>query len=385
MIVLTAISATITLIAIGPLPAVNRLDLVCFEFLAWWWIAYFCLSHRIIKNTDLADTPRSYKLFTLRSYLDQISSHRASIWSGEEKTEEDQRFDESLIRQKATSSRDVLGIMIAVVVLLLTLVLVDEARNHPLSHYQMLIRGVLFALAVIIVILWALSLDIFDSILNSFNVDIREALHLRRYYYREMGPLNIPGLRQIAFSGSVSYGYVGHALMPIFTLMVFSWFEPILAGYGTALFLFFAYPYFFGYWAIDGSSDLARGKQIASGPRWQVTLDGDRSVRVQEEVSEASAVQDEQASATVTVKTSDDAEVVTTVRLERQRALEATDAEDELNEAPIELNGSRRQVVVYRDEQAAHSGQKAITPPLPWSLVLGLLFLVPTIVISVSH
>jgi len=274
-------------IFLGALPWVNRLDIACFEFLSWWWIVYFTLSHRCSSKSELTKAPPSYKLFTLRSYLDQISSHRASIWSGTEKTEKDIKVDESFIREKSRSSRDVQGIMIAVVVLLLTLVVVDptSATKGHLDHYQHVIKGVIFTLALVIVLLWALSLDIFDSILNSFNVDVKEALHLRRYYYRDMGPLNWGFARRSGFSGAVSYGYVGHALMPIFTLMVFSWFEPVLAGFGTATFLFFAYPYFFGYWAIDSGSELAHGEPPASGPRWQVALDADRAVRTVPELS----------------------------------------------------------------------------------------------------
>lgn len=283
MMVLASTSTIVpSLVLLGALPWVNRLDIGCFEFLAWWWIVYFTRSHRCATKERLQMPPRPYTLFTLRSYLDQISSHRASIWSGREKTEADFKVDENLIREKSRSSRDVQGIMIAVVVLLLTLIVIDPATAAPkghLDHYQHLVRGVIFALGLVIVLVWALSLDIFDSILNSFNVNIEEALHLRRYYYRDMGPLNWRFVRSSGFSGGVSYGYVGHALLPIFTLMVFSWFQPVLVGFGTAAFLFFAYPYFFGYWAIDSESMLGHCRPPASGPRWQVTIDGDQAVR----------------------------------------------------------------------------------------------------------
>ena len=93
----------------------QRLDIGCFEFLGWWWIAYFLLSYR-----DKTRMPRWYELFTLRSYLDNISSHRGRPGSEEPKFGE----HDLMLREKATSSRDVQGIMIAVVVLMLTL-----ARN----------------------------------------------------------------------------------------------------------------------------------------------------------------------------------------------------------------------------------------------------------------
>ena len=302
----------------------QQLDIGCFAFLLCWWIAYFSCSS-FSKDHCL----RWLQLFTLRSFLDGMSSHRgASVpkrgapsnveqlvdiaWRAEREAaraprsvdanaraeeaherallarremEEDQR-DEALIREKARSSRDVQGIMIAVVVLLLTLVVIDKVTSTTATEYQMLIEGPIFAVALVIILMWGLSLDIFDTMLNSFQVDIREANDLRRYFYRKIGPLK-------ALSGAVSYGYVGHALMPIFVLLVFSWFEPVVSGFGTALYVLFAYPYYFGYWAIHTVEPIGNFQEVPQEKlprnwqkveatdqikRWVVNRDGDWDV-----------------------------------------------------------------------------------------------------------
>jgi hypothetical protein len=177
--------------------------------------------------------------------------------------------------------------MIAVVVLLLTLIVVDENRTAKLGEYESLIRGPLFSLALIIILVWALSLDIFDTMLNSFQVELAEANHIRKYFYRQVGPLRQEN--RLRFGGGVSYGYLGHALMPIFVLMVFSWFQAGLVGFATALYVFFAYPYYYGFWAVKAPGEWAPiGPVDASGStvvteflpaRWIINRDGDPVVR----------------------------------------------------------------------------------------------------------
>ncbi len=289
----------------------QELDLGCYVFLLSWWIAYFSRS----SFTKKTHTLRRFQLFTLRSFLNGISSHRgtslADVEDAFSKPEEvavkvaksdadqaaatalqwDQR-DEELIREKARSSRDVQGIMIAVVVLLLTLIVVDRAFA-PHSEYHVLIEGPIFAVAIAIILMWGMSLDIFDTMLNSFQVDIREANELRRHFYAKMGPLKPMG-------GAVSYGYVGHALMPIFVLMVFSWFEPVVASFGTALYVLFAYPYYYGYWGVrtkdvnknftgidQNRLPLSWSVEGCSITRWVVNRDGDKDVPTIDEIVEA--------------------------------------------------------------------------------------------------
>lgn len=259
----------------------QRLDLACFEFLAWWWIAYFLLSH--LKRDG---EPGRASLFTLRGFLDGIGSHRNGLGNDAADSSEEQR-----LREKVSSSRDVQGIMIAVVVLLLTLIVVDQEAVGGLSEYQRMVRGPVFAVALVAILGWMLSMDIFDTILNPFQVDLAEASNLRSHFYRSIGPLGRKSL--VRFSGAVSYGYLGHALMPIFVLMVFSWFEVDLVGFATALYVFLAYPYYFGYWAVkarrrpleeamlsddvrwEGDTDLADATS-----HWTINLDGDRGVRL---------------------------------------------------------------------------------------------------------
>jgi hypothetical protein len=268
------------------LTAPERLDIACFEFLAWWWIAYFSLSHIKRPGKQAAPGP----LFTLRSYLDEISSHRLS-----RRKVSATSVDEQLLREKTKSSRDVQGIMIAVVVLLLTLIVIVEQSKNPLTEYQHALHGVIFGVALVTILSWILSMDIFDTVLNSFQVEESEAFNLRRYFYRKIGPLRANGA--IGFSGAVSYGYLGHALMPVFVLMVFSWFQPELVGFATALYVVLAYPYYFGYWAIQTSTeqvttDDVKKTELESGEdwidlgngraeipeRWQINRDGDTAV-----------------------------------------------------------------------------------------------------------
>ncbi len=286
----------------------QQLDLGCFVFLLSWWIAYFTRS-----SFSKDHTRGVLHLFTLRSFLDGISSHRGTslaeletALAGDAETSEqrardrddeqrardrDEKQDEALIREKARSSRDVQGIMIAVVVLLLTLVVIDRSEASA-GEYHTLVKGPVFAVAITIILMWVLSLDVFDTMLNSFHVDVRDANELRRHYYRRIGPLQ-------TMSGAVSYGYVGHALMPIFVLMVFSWFEPVLAGFGTALYVLFAYPYYYGYWGVkvqehvDGLEDVDEDRLPRSWKakkeahvieRWVVTRDGDQHVPTVQEL-----------------------------------------------------------------------------------------------------
>jgi hypothetical protein len=266
----------------------QRLDIGCFEFLASWWIVYFTLSHLNSRRE-----PGRFSVFTLRSFLDGISSHRGAILR--KATQAD--LDEQFIREKARSSRDVQGIMIAVVVLLLTLVVVDRTINNGhLSDYQHVMRGPIFAVALTIIVAWMLSLDIFDTILNSFEVEVSEALRLRRYFYRFIGPFGRS--KRVRFSGGVSYGYLGHGLMPIFVLMIFSWFESWLVGFGTAMYVLLAYPYYFGYWAVKVDREYAKtavaeatelrkdeewrdlgGEWAEVLERWIVNRDGDPASR----------------------------------------------------------------------------------------------------------
>lgn len=268
------------------LAAPQRLDIACFEFLAWWWIAYFGRSH-----LDRHGVPGRFRLFTLRSYLDGVSSHRRGLQKVTDNTR-----DEDLLREKARSSRDVQGIMIAVVVLLLTLIVIMETQAAERTTYHRFLHAPLFAVALATIIVWILSMDIFDTVLNSFQVEVTEAFNLRRFFYREVGPLRPDG--GVGFAGAVSYGYLGHALMPIFVLMVFSWFEPSVVGFATAMYVVLAYPYYYGYWAIQaGSEHVARGDVVEKTelvqheqwvplsdgqaevfPRWVVNRDGDRVV-----------------------------------------------------------------------------------------------------------
>ena len=267
------------------LTAPQRLDIGCFEFLGWWWIAYFGRSY-----LDRHGTPGRFRLFTLRSYLDGVSSHRR----GMQKVTEDTR-DEDLLREKARSSRDVQGIMIAVVVLLLTLIVVAEPPAGERTEYERFLHGPLFGVALATIIAWILSMDIFDTVLNSFQVEVTEAFNLRRFFYRKIGPFNPD--RGVGFAGAVSYGYLGHALMPIFVLMVFSWFEPVVVGFATAMYVVLAYPYYYGYWAIKaGAENVDRAKAENTElvpdeqwtpltesraevlPRWVVNRDGDKVV-----------------------------------------------------------------------------------------------------------
>ncbi len=282
----------------------QQLDLGCFVFLISWWIAYFSRSS-FTKQRTLG----GLQLFTLRSFLNGISSHRGTSLADLEdalsevqsastnpqedaanaderalRQWEDNQRDEKLIREKARSSRDVQGILIAVVVLLLTLVVVDRGNASPFSEYHVLIEGPIFAVAIVITLMWGMSIDIFDTMLNSFQVDIREANELRRHFYAKIGPLRPIG-------GAVSYGYIGHALMPIFVLMVFSWFEPVVAAFGTALYVLFAYPYYYGYWGLRAKEVNENFRKVNPDhlplswalegnaiTRWVVNRDGDQDV-----------------------------------------------------------------------------------------------------------
>ena len=263
----------------GRLSSAERLDIGCFEFLGWWWLVYFTLSYQKGRRE-----PTRYSLFTLRSYLDRISSHRGPIHRHFPSSAAESQ-DGDLIREKARSSRDVQGIMIAVVVLILTLVVIDTtSTTERVMEYHGVIRGPIFAVALIIILAWMLSLDVFDTILNSFQVSLREAYHLRRWFYRELGPFtHDPGESWAPLSGAVSYGYIGHALMPIFVLMVFSWFEPALVGFATALYVFLAYPYHYGYWAIKSRPEevpknMVKGTELQEGADWESLPDGKASV-----------------------------------------------------------------------------------------------------------
>ena len=268
----------------------QRFDIACFEFLAWWWLAYFVMSYRVRNRA-----PRPYELFTLRSYLDHMSSHRGPVARNPPKFDD----DDLLLRDKASSSRDVQGIMIAVVVLILTLVVINTATTTTLTRYQHVIRTPIFLLSLVMILLWTLSLDVFDTILNSFQVSTREAYTVRRWFYGYLGPFTRdPRKGRAPISGGVSYGYVGHALLPIFTLMVFSWFEPNIVGFATALYVFCAYPYYYGYWAVEISPErvtreMVKGTElrvedwdeIADGvlqlkDRWRVNRDGDLAARL---------------------------------------------------------------------------------------------------------
>lgn len=276
------------------------LALGCYVFLLSWWIVYFSCSSftRRHKRGRL-------QVFTLRAFLDGVSSHRGISLAELEgalreidtaKTAEiitrEEKQDEDLIREKARSSRDVQGIMIAVIVLLLTLIVIPRSSGSG-SEYHILIKGPIFAVAITIVLMWGLSLDIFDTMLNSFHVDIREANEYRRHYYRRIGPIK-------TLSGAVSYGYIGHALMPIFVLMVFSWFQPVLAGFGTALYLLFAYPYYYGYWGLRVREDHKMSAPVDAKrvprswavngdaiERWVVSRDGDEHVTTIRQLMEA--------------------------------------------------------------------------------------------------
>ncbi len=86
----------------------------------------------------------------------------------------------------------------------------------------------------------------------------RERRDLRKYFYRELAPWGRLG-KKLRFSGAVSYGYVAMAAMSILVLMCFSYFFPWSCGYAAALYIFIAYPYFFGFKASitgDGGAEI---------------------------------------------------------------------------------------------------------------------------------
>lgn len=278
----------------GRLTSAERLDIGCFEFLGWWWIVYFTLSYPKGERE-----PGRFTVFTLRSYLDGISSHRGPmVRHSRNGLEESQHED--LIREKARSSRDVQGILIAVVVLTLTLVVIDSTSpSAHLTEYQRVLRAPIFAISLVIILAWMLTLDVYDTIQNSFQVSSREAYRLRRWFYRDFGPLTRIPTKVGVLSGAVSYGYLGHALLPIFALMVFSWFEPAIIGFGTALYVFLAYPYHYGYWAIMSEPDsvpkpVVKARELVEDTerkdigddhavvfaRWVINRDGDAATRL---------------------------------------------------------------------------------------------------------
>jgi hypothetical protein len=137
--------------------------------------------------------------------LDEISSHRFNRQKVSEIS-----VDEQLLREKAKSSRDVQGIMIAVVVLLLTLIVIVEQSRNSLTEYQHAMHSIIFGVALVTILSWILSMDIFDTVLNSFQVKELEAFNLRRYFYRKIGPLKADGA--IGFSGQCPRSGVLRAL-----------------------------------------------------------------------------------------------------------------------------------------------------------------------------
>lgn len=238
----TAVSATITWLLLGPAfgsgGPVGAWDIVVFELLGWWWVFYF------------ASTLERTKLYTLRRFLDGASRQRSLSHPGPASVSMPHLDAEevTVMQEKARSSRDVEGILIAVVVLVLTLVLLHPPSSHAsdLERYEATIRPALFTLAVVVIVAWIISMDVFETISNSFTGEVARRRDLRRYFYRELAPWGLHG-RALRLSGAVSYGYLGMATMGVFVLMAFSYFEPPLGGYGAALFCYLAYPYFFGY------------------------------------------------------------------------------------------------------------------------------------------
>lgn len=263
------------------LAASEQLDLGCLVFLAWWWIAYFAFSH-----FQFDGGPGPFTLFTLRSYLDDTSSHRGPITS--RPSAATPSTDNTALREKAVSSRDVQGILLAVIVLLLTVAVTSQTSDFHfagVAHFHDLLRPVLFGLALIIVLCWIISLDIFDTVLNSFQVTPTEAYRLRRYYYRDIGPFHQSAKHRIWPSGGVSLGYVGNALMSLFVLAIFSWFQPSIGGFGTAFYVLFAYPFYFGYWAIKVpsevvSKELIEQTELVEGIDWRAVEGSDDLVKV---------------------------------------------------------------------------------------------------------
>jgi hypothetical protein len=237
----TVVSGTVTYVVLrstisqtGPF---GLWDPICFELLGWWWVYYYLLS--IPERTRW---PKPFVLYTLRRFLDPASAMR----SGKEKLT---ATEEEVVREKARSSRDVQGIMIAVVVLLLTITMSPSNEYRPawIDHYGMMIHSTLFTLAVLIIVCWIISIDIFDTIMNHFrSPQLDDGTDIRRYFYRQLAPAG-----QHVISGGVSYGYLGLTMMTIFVPMSLSYFVPALGGYSTALYVYLAYPYYYGYYGTE--------------------------------------------------------------------------------------------------------------------------------------
>jgi hypothetical protein len=235
----------------------QQLDIGCFELMFTFWVAYFTLSRSKYERL---------KLFTLRTFLDGKTLNRDGIASGEEKEME----KEISIREKSQSSRDVQGIMIAIVVLLITLLMVVKNPTSNDKTYISLLYGSIFSLGIIITLCWVLSIDMFDTIMNAFKGNVGEVNDIRHYLYREIGPFRM---------GAVTYGYVGNALMPIFTLMVFSLFAPTGVAIGGAIYLFLAYPYYFGYREVTETAEENKANSYITidSPKFDPKGDGSDS------------------------------------------------------------------------------------------------------------
>ncbi len=216
------------------LMSAQQLDLGSFELIFCWWVAYFSLSNKEYKR---------FGLLTLRTFLDAVSWNRESNrhMSGDDagpSKKDLEKEKEISIREKSQSSRDVQGIMIAIVVLLITLLMVVKNPTPHHRIYMSMLYGSIFSVGIVITLCWVLSIDMFDTIMNAFKSNAGDSNQIRSHLYREVGPFRL---------GAVTYGYIGHALMPIFMLMIFSLFAPTGAAIGAAVYLFLAYPYYFGY------------------------------------------------------------------------------------------------------------------------------------------